>query len=102
VHILLTDGTDVDLIVAKWPWEAQLITRAEPISIAGVSIRVPRMSDLILLKLAAGGYADLQDASALLAVGEADAVIREVEAHIDDVRPDVREAWRTLLAARER
>jgi hypothetical protein len=102
VHILLADGADVDLIVARGEWEARLIARAEPVSIAGVSIDVPRTSDLILLKLAAGGYTDLQDAAALLAVSESDAVIRDVEAHIGEARPDVRDLWANLLAARER
>lgn len=102
VHILLADGTDVDLVVAKWKWEAEIIERAETVVLAGHSIRVPRTSDLILLKLAAGGYADLQDAAALLAVGSVDSVVREVEAHIDEVRPPVRLLWRDLLAARER
>ena len=67
VHILLSDGTDVDLVVARWKWEAAVIERAEPMQIAGTEIKVPRTSDLILLKLAAGGYTDLHDAAALLA-----------------------------------
>lgn len=102
VHILLADGTDIDVVVAKWTWEAQLIDRAEPVAIAGTSIAVPRTGDLILLKLAAGGFADLQDAAALLAVGEAESVIRDVEAYVGDVRPDVRGLWRDLLASRAR
>lgn len=99
VHILLADGTDVDVIVAKWRWEAQVIARAETMSIAGTRIRVPRTSDLILLKLAAGGYLDRQDAAALLSLGDPDAVVEAVEAHIADVYPDVRARWRELLAA---
>ncbi len=102
VHILLADGTDVDLVVAKWKWEAEIVERAEWVVLGGHALLVPRTSDLILLKLAAGGYADLQDAAALLAVGPVDPVIRAVEAHIDDVRPPVRLLWRDLLAARER
>jgi hypothetical protein len=99
VHLLLTDGTDVDLIVAKWAWEGELIQRAEAMSVTGTSIGVPRVGDLILLKLAAGGFIDLQDAAALLAIGDRGTVIRDVEAHIDHVRPDVRALWRDLLAA---
>ena len=102
VHILLADGTDVDLVVAKWKWEAEIIDRAEGVVLAGHSLRVPRTSDLILLKLAAGGYADLQDAAALLAVGPVHSLVREVEVHIDHVRPPVRLLWRELLASRER
>jgi hypothetical protein len=99
VHILLSDGTDIDLVVAKWKWESDVIERAESISVAGVSIRVPRTGDLILLKLAAGGFIDLQDAAALLSLSDRETVIRDVEVYIDAVRPDVRPLWSHLLAA---
>ena len=102
VHLLLPDGTDVDIVVGKWKWEADLIERAEEISIDGAPIRVPRTGDLILLKLAAGGTLDLRDAAALLAIGDRDRVVQEVEAHIDDVRPDVRATWRDLMASLDR
>ena len=101
VHILLSDGTDVDLVVAKWKWEAAVIERAEPMRVAGTEIKVPRMSDLILLKLAAGGYTDLHDAAALLALTD-DRTISEIERHIADVRPDVRAVWDDLLQNRRR
>src|SRR6188474_1760407 len=55
VHLLLDDGTDVDVIVTKWKWETDILERAEEFSIGGAPIRVPRIADLILLKLAAGG-----------------------------------------------
>ena len=45
---------------------------------------------------------DLQDAAALLALGDRDPVIRDIEAHIGEVRPDVRGAWGQLRAAVER
>jgi hypothetical protein len=99
VHIQLADGSDVDVILAKWPWEAGVIERAEPMRVAGVDVRVPRTSDLILLKLAAGGYLDLRDAAALLATGDRDALVREVNEHIVEVRPDVRPLWNELLAS---
>ena len=101
VHILLSDGTDVDLVVARWKWEAAVIERAEPMQVAGTEIKVPRTSDLILLKLAAGGYTDLHDAAALLALAD-DQTIPDVERHIADVRPDVRAVWRDLLHRRHR
>lgn len=100
VHLLLADETDVDLLLAKWAWEAAVIERATPMAIApGVSIRVPRTSDLILLKLAAGGLLDLHDAAALFALGDRDTLVSEVEAHLDEVRPDVRGAWGQVLRA---
>ncbi len=101
VHLLLPDGADIDLVVARWKWEAALIKRAEPMLVAGVSIPVPRTSDLILLKLAAGGHTDLHDAAALLALDDLDRTIAEVEARLDDVRPDVRGRWEALLEGHE-
>lgn len=97
VRILLTDGTTVDLVVGRWAWERQLVARAEPMTVLGVTIPVPPISDLILLKLASGGHLDLHDAGALLALGDRDHVVREVEAHLEDVRPDVGALWRDLL-----
>jgi hypothetical protein len=94
VHLLLPDATDVDLVVARWKWEADVIARAEPLQVLGVTVPVPQVGDLVLLKLAAGGYLDLRDAAALLA-----AIAPHVEAHIDEVRPNVRDQWRELLAA---
>jgi hypothetical protein len=62
--MVLADGLDVDVVGGKWTWE-----------------------------LAAGGYLDERDAAALLAVGDRDALVREVEARIEDLRPDIRAAW---------
>ena len=46
----------------------------------------------------AGGALDLRDAGALLAAGDREALIAEVEGRLSDVRPDAREAWRQVLA----
>ena len=98
VHIELADGTDVDVVVGRWKWETQLISRAEVLPFGSSDIPVPLTSDLILLKLAAGGSLDLRDAAALLAIGDRALLIREVESHLPAVRPDVTAAWREVLA----
>ena len=69
--------------------EAAVIDRAQRMSIAGSDVPVARTSDLIMLKLAAGGYLDQRDAAALLATANPAELVREVEAHIDEVRPDI-------------
>lgn len=97
VRIVLADETNVDVIVGRWHWERELVARAEPMTVLGVAIAVPATSDLILLKLAAGGHLDLHDAAALLALGDSDRVIADVEARLDDVRPDVRPLWQDLV-----
>lgn len=98
VHIRTHDDAEIDVILAKWRWEAGVIERAETMHVAAVAIAVPRTSDLILLKLAAGGHLDLHDAAVLLGLGDRRRTVEEVEACLADVRPDVRPAWRELLA----
>lgn len=100
VHVLMPDGTDIDLVVGRWRWEADVIARAETMTVApGVTMPVPQTSDLILLKLAAGGVLDIHDAAVLLA-GDRERLTREVEARLHEVRPDSGEAWQQVLAAR--
>ncbi len=99
VHIRLADGTEADVLVGRWKWEQGVIDRAEPMEVEGVSMPVPRVSDLIILKLAAGGHHDLRDAAILLEISDRKRVIEEVETHIEAVRPDVRETWQQLLSS---
>jgi hypothetical protein len=99
-QIRLAGGEEADVLVG-WRWEQAAIDRAERIAFDSLSIPVPRVSDLVLLKLAAGGSLDLSDIANLLEI-YGDGLITEVEAHIDDVQPDVRQTWMDLLAARQR
>jgi hypothetical protein len=96
-RIELPGSIPVDVILARWKWQAAVIMRAEPIWVGSVRLPVPIASDLILLKLAAGGALDLRDAAALLAAGDREALIAEVEERLPEVRPDVREPWRQVL-----
>lgn len=96
VHIVLTDGTNVDIVVGRWAWEREVIARAEPMTVLGVTIPVATTSDLILLKLSAGGHLDLHDAAALLALADRERVPAEVEARLDGPGPDVRSRWEAL------
>lgn len=55
-------GADqIDLVVGKWTWEQRVVERAQLVEVGGFPMRVPTTSDLILLKLAAGGPIDQQD-----------------------------------------
>jgi hypothetical protein len=45
VHILLADATDVDIVLARWGWESDIVGRAETVTVTqGVRIRGPRIS----------------------------------------------------------
>ena len=75
-----------------------MIERAERIEMDGHTIRVPLTSDLILLKLAAGGVMDVQDATILLRHGDRDALIAEVETHLADLDRDAQALWERVKA----
>jgi len=100
VHIGLSDGTEVDVIVGKWRWEQGVIDRAEVLDVGGLRVPVPQTSDLILLKLSAGGALDLQDVIVLLELADRETVVREVNERLSDLAPDAVDAWRTVLSSR--
>lgn len=97
VRIALEDGTEADVVVGKWEWEQRVIDRAEVMDVGGIRVRVPHTSDLILLKLSAGGILDLQDVTALLeASRDRESVVREVGERVREVGADAVRAWRQL------
>jgi hypothetical protein len=59
---------------------------------------VPRTGDLILLKLAAGGVIDVQDATILLRHGDRDRLIADVEQYLPDLDRDAHTAWERVKA----
>ena len=61
-------GLKLDVVVAKYKWQAAVIDRAKPMKYVDVELRVPRLSDVILLKIDAGGHLDLRDAIELLEI----------------------------------
>lgn len=95
VHIGFPSGAEADVLLAKWKWQLELIERSERLAIGGVLVPVPMTSDLILLKLAAGGPIDLQDVLALLAT-DRERLVHEVDLKIDRVLPDASIVWSSL------
>lgn len=101
VHIAFANGAEADVLLARWKWELEIIERSERLDVGGAVVPVPVTSDLILLKLAAGGPIDLQDVVSLLAT-DFDQLLREVDQKIDRVLPDVSAVWNRLkLSASE-
>ncbi len=99
VHVCWSDGVDTNVVIGRSTWEQAVIDRSELMDVEGVMMPVPRVSDLILLKLAAGGGLDLQDIGNLMEVHGRAPTVAEVEAHIDEVRPDIRDTWAKVLAS---
>jgi hypothetical protein len=97
-RLTFSDGQRADVLLAKWKWEAAVIARSEPIVVEDRTIRVPRTGDLILLKLAAGGVIDVQDATILLRHGDREALIADVETYLPDLHRDAHAAWERVKA----
>jgi hypothetical protein len=89
----------IDIVVGRWKWEQRVIERAQPADVQGAILRVPITSDLILLKLSAGGSLDQQDIVRLLAVGPRDQLIAEVNEKIVELPIDAQQLWSRLIAS---
>ena len=92
----------VDVVVGKWKWEHRAIEQAEIASVEGTPMPVARPSDLILMKLNAGGYQDRLDVLRLLEVGPREQLIAEVESKLGDLpstaEKDARKIWAEFLS----
>jgi hypothetical protein len=97
VRIALPDETMVDLVVAKYGWQDQVIDRAEPLEIGGKTIPVPLTSDLVLLKLFAGGPLDVSDIRSLLEGADREEVIAAVGAHIGELPGECTKLWNAIV-----
>jgi len=98
VHLAFETGVEADIVVAKWKWELEILQRAERLDVGGVVVPVPVTSDLILLKLAAGGPIDLQDVVALVETDRS-RWIPEVDQKIARVQPDVSATWNKIKSS---
>ena len=98
VSIAMDNEREADIVVAKWSWEEGVIERAERMIVEGVSVPVPTTSDLVLLKLAAGGYLDRQDIYSLLHAGDRERLIAEVGEKVESLPSEAGALWQEMLA----
>ena len=89
---------EIDIVVGKWKFEKRIIERAEPMLFHGATMPVPSTSDLILLKLAAGGAQDYADAYQLLKFGPRDELVAAVKSEISTLPQDAQALWKRLVA----
>jgi hypothetical protein len=87
----------IDVVVGRWKWEERVIERAELAQSAAGYLPTVTTSDLILLKLAAGGGQDAWDIGRLLGIGP-ESVVAEVEERLADLQPDARSLWQRIRA----
>ena len=100
--IRVGDPGEVDVVVGKWKWEQRVVDNAEPLQIAGILMPVAATSDLILMKLNAGGYQSRLDVIGLLEHGAREQLIGEVEQKLGDLpsiaERDARAMWKVILS----
>ena len=98
VRIGPQDAHEVDVVVPRGAWVADIITRAIPTSLRGTRVRVATAADLILLKLYAGGPGDLRDIRSILDTPAGPDARIDVEQRIGGLPRAVRTAWKRLRA----
>lgn len=98
VRFLAEGERPVDLIVGRQAWQTRILERSEILDLGEVRVAVPRSSDLILLKLFAGGPQDAWDVAQILADDDRALLVTEVEVEIGDLPDDARHLWSKILA----
>jgi predicted nucleotidyltransferase len=92
-----TDGErDVDVVVGRFRWQTEILARALPIVIEGVSLPVACAVDLVLLKLYAGGRQDAWDIEQLLAAGDRRTLVIAIDAAVEPLPLSARKLWERL------
>ena len=94
--VRVTRGDEVvDIIAGKHAWQADMLQRCVQVTLEGRSLPAVDRTDLILLKLFAGGPQDLLDVRLLLAA-DAGELRREVERRISGLPVSVQSTWWSL------
>lgn len=99
VRIEAPDQRPVDVIVGRHAWQRRAVDRAET---TGGGPPVVTATDLILLKLYAGGSQDLWDIDALLHVPGAEGLPSRVEAELAALPPVMRDRWARVRSGTSR
>lgn len=84
VRIKRGAARSVDIVVPRSAWELDMIRRADPVVVEGVTLPCVTRADLVLLKLKAGGMRDRWDVGELLAIHGAE-LVDEVDARVEEV-----------------
>jgi hypothetical protein len=88
---------DVDVVVGKFRWQRGILERAILRTTPDGDLPVVRATDLILLKLFAGGPQDAWDIQQLLEGEDRGELIAEVEKLLPELSADAAKLWRRIL-----
>lgn len=97
--------TPVDISLALQPFEVEALEGASAAEVAGVKVRVPSLTDLVVYKLLAGRQQDLRDVEVLLSTGKSidSRRIEEKLAEFDSIlETDRLGEFRRLIESRRR
>lgn len=97
---------DIDVILGGLPFEEDAVAHGRTYSVGGVSVRLPRVEDLLIMKAVAHRPRDLQDIEGLLEA-HPDADLRSVRRWVSEfaaatAMSDLIEDFDKLLARRKR
>ena len=98
VRITSGDEPPVDVIVGRSDWQTAILARAVPAEVAGATVPVAAASDVVLLKLYAGGPQDAWDIAQLLDAVPAAAA--QVDAAVPALPAECAALWRRILERR--
>jgi hypothetical protein len=98
VRVSASGERDVDVIVGRGRWTADVIARARP-PVRGTGVPAVRADDLVLLKLFAGGSQDRWDIEQVLALPERDEIVAGVDERIGQLPVAARQLWQHLKGA---
>lgn len=109
-HVLLLrhleSEVDIDVILGRLPYEAEAIARARAHDLGGVSVNLPQVEDLLILKAIACRPQDLRDIEGLLDL-HPDADVARVRRWVSEfstamTMPELLQECDKLLAQRRR
>jgi hypothetical protein len=96
VRLTSRDERPVDVVVGRGAWQEGVVKRAESFALLDVLIPVVGASDLVLLKLHAGGTQDLWDVKQLLDTDRDGEIARGVQSRIAEVPRGAAIAWKRM------
>jgi hypothetical protein len=100
VRCAAAEERPVDLVVGRFEWQRRIVESAGRGSYAGVDLPVVTPVGLVLLKLYAGGFSDVQDVRLLLDSCVArPGLVAAVEHELSAVPESAAGLWRTIVAS---
>jgi hypothetical protein len=100
IRVTAAGDSPIDVVVGRAGWQDAAIRRAMVRTIEGVAVPVVTATDLILLKLYAGGPQDAWDIEQLLSSGDRSMLVAAVEAALPILPEDSRRVWARIVGPR--